>query len=79
VIIGILIVWSPDDDPLGSKHLGQFLYNKNHCAFVGVSLNTIFHNVHHSDLPNICTVTSKKFAEEEKPELEGRVSKLFNN
>ena len=21
---------SPDDDPLGSKHVGQFLCNKNH-------------------------------------------------
>ena len=28
-IIGILIVYSPDDDPLESKHVGQFLYNKN--------------------------------------------------
>jgi hypothetical protein len=26
----ILFIWSPDDDPLGSKHVGQFLCNKNH-------------------------------------------------
>jgi hypothetical protein len=30
VVIGILIVYSPDDEPLVSKHAGEFLYNKNH-------------------------------------------------
>jgi hypothetical protein len=29
IIIGILTIYSPDDDPLESKHVGQFLYNKN--------------------------------------------------
>jgi hypothetical protein len=31
VIIGILFVYSPDDDPVGSKQVGQFLYNKKIC------------------------------------------------
>ena len=42
IFLHIFILWSSDDDPKGSKHVGKQLYNKISCAFVGVLIDILW-------------------------------------